>query len=309
MPDGSILAGLPDFSALLPARQRRLAGRLAQFRPIGADVVPTRRAKRAQLPGLPGLVFVLDRLLGIDRSTAADEGISALPALLAGALAGALVFGCLNKLLGMSGAAAGGIAVAIAGFGGRYWVGARRDAMLARMEEQFALALGVIIRCVRAGLPVVEGMRAVAAEVPAPTGPELRRCVDQVQLGVDFDAALASLADRCPLADYRFFGVTVSLQRQTGGNLAETLDNLAETVRRRRAIRMKAQALTSETRATVAVLALLPVGVAGVMLLVSPEYILQLVNTDGGRRLLGIALVIQAFGLLVIRLISRKMLA
>jgi tight adherence protein B len=295
----------------LPVRagsdRRRLAARLAQFRPVGQ--APAQRPRRRRLTLPSGLGRPIDRMLGLDRSVAADEGIAALPALLVGALAGTAVAACLMALLGVAPPLANTAAVGVALFGARFWVGARRDATLARMEEQFALALGVIIRCVRAGLPVVEGMRAVAAEVPAPTGPEFRRCVEQVQLGVDFDAALVALAERCTLPDYRFFGVTVTLQRQTGGNLAETLDNLAETIRRRRAVRMKAQALTSETRATVLVLAVLPLGVAAVMLLVSPDYILQLFTTPGGRKLLGIALVVQAFGLLVIRIISRKSLS
>ncbi len=98
------------------------------------------------------------------------------------------------------------------------------------------------------------------------------------------------------------------MRRWTGGNLAETLDNLAETIRRRRAVRLKAQSLTAEIRATVMVLALLPAGVAALMLVVSPGYILQLFTTADGRMLLGIALLVQATGLLIIRLITRQAL-
>jgi tight adherence protein B len=237
-----------------------------------------------------------------------DERIAVLPALLVGLGAAALVMLVLGQLLGLQ-ALIAGLGAAAAFFGAvRMWVAQRRDAGLAQVEEQFSLALGVIIRCVRAGLPVVEGMRAVSVEVPAPSGPEFGRCVDQIQLGVDFDAALAGLADRCRLADYRFFGVTVALQRQTGGNLAETLDNLAETIRRRRAVRLKAQSLTSEIRATVMVLALLPAGVAALMMVVSPSYILQLFTTESGRMLLGIAMLVQATGLVIIKLITRRAL-
>lgn len=295
-------------SALMPSDRRRLAARLAQFRPVGKAAAPAlQRKRRLALP--VGMGRPIDGLLGLDRTSAADEQIAVMPALLTGALAGTAVAACLATLLAVSPAPAIAAGIGLGLFGARFWAASRRDAMLVRMEEQFALALAVIIRCVRAGLPVVEGMRAAATEVPAPTGPEFRRCVDQVQLGVDFDAALVALAERCTLPDYRFFGVTVTLQRQTGGNLAETLDNLAETIRRRRAVRLKAQALTSETRATVAVLAVLPLGVAAVMMLVSPDYILQLFTTAPGRRLLGIAMVVQAFGLLVIRIISRKSLS
>jgi len=290
---------------LLPARRKRLAARLALYQPAHAAQAVAPPARSLALPGLHRL---LDALLGLDRGACVDERIAVLPALLVGSCSAALVMLVLGQLLGLQTLLAG-LGAATAFFGGvRLWVAQRRDAGLAQVEEQFSLALGVIIRCVRAGLPVVEGMRAVGAEVPAPTGPEFGRCVDQIQLGVDFDEALASLATRCRLADYRFFGVTVALQRQTGGNLAETLDNLAETIRRRRAVRLKAQSLTSEIRATVMVLALLPAGVAALMMVVSPSYILQLFTTDSGRMLLGIAMLVQATGLVIIKLITRKAL-
>lgn len=298
-----------SLSARFSPDRRKLAARLVQFQPVGDTVGNVPRKGRRQTVKRTGLGRPIDKALGIDRATATDERIAVVPAIAAGVLAGCAVAACLSLLLGVSTNLAGAAGLVLSVFGARYVVGMRRDATLARMEEQFALALGVIIRCVRAGLPVVEGMRAVGAEVPEPTGPEFRRCVDQVQLGVDFDVALVGLAERCTLPDYRFFGVTVTLQRQTGGNLAETLDNLAETIRRRRAVRLKAQALTSETRATVAVLAVLPLGVAAAMMVVSPDYILQLFTTASGRKLLGIAMVVQAFGLLVIRIIARKSLA
>ena len=291
---------------LLPARRKRLAARLALYRPARALHASPRPGRAALV--LPRLGRLLDPLLGLDRGSCVDERIAVVPALLVGAGAGTLLLVVLGQLLALP-ALQTGLGAAAAFFAGlRMWVGQRRDAGLALVEEQFAQALGVIIRCVRAGLPVVEGMRAVSGEVPAPSGPEFGRCADQVQLGVDFDAALAGLAARCQHADYRFFGVTVTLQRQTGGNLAETLDNLAETIRRRRAVRLKAQSLTSEIRATVAVLALLPVGVAGLMMVVSPTYILQLFTTQSGRMLLGIAMLVQGTGLVIIRLITRRAL-
>lgn len=290
---------------LLPARRKRLVARLALYRPACAAPLA---APPARTLATTGLNRILDPLLGLDRGACVDERIAVLPALLVGLCAATVVTLVLGQLLGLS-ALIVGLSAAGASFGAlRLWVAQRRDAGLAQVEEQFSLALGVIIRCVRAGLPVVEGMRAVGAEVPAPSGPEFGRCVDQIQLGVDFDVALAGLADRCRLADYRFFGVTVALQRQTGGNLAETLDNLAETIRRRRAVRLKAQSLTSEIRATVMVLALLPAGVGALMMVVSPSYIMQLFTTDNGRMLLGIAILVQATGLVIIKLITRRAL-
>ena len=261
---------------------------------------------------IPLLVTIsgwLDPVLGIDRSVASDEPMTPAAPLLAAAAAAIATHGCLSMLLGLSDLLSLLAAVPAALFAARSMVAARRRAVRETMEDQFALALGIIIRCVRAGLPVNEGMRAAGAELPSPTGPEFRRCVDQIQLGVSFDAALVALAERCALADYRFFAVAVALQRQTGGNLAETLDNLAETIRKRRAVKLRAKALTSETRATVLVLAVMPVVVGGILMVVSPDYVMQLFDTGSGRRLLGIAILVQAFGLAVIRSISAKSLA
>ncbi len=298
-------AGLaPQFALALPwlSGRRRLAQRLAEIRP--PDAAPLAVAGPAR--DHAGFTRLLDPLLGLDRGSCVDDGIALLPALLMAGAAGVATAALAGPLLALPlpvvllGALAAAFAAA------RLWISQRRRAGLLRIEIQFALALGVIIRCVRAGLPVVEAMRAVAAELPAPTGNEFRRCVDQVQLGMDFDEALEALAGRCPLADYRFFAVSVALQRQTGGNLAETLDNLAETVRRRRALRDRAHALTAEAKATVVVLALLPLGVAALLLFVSPDYIITMVTTTAGRNLLGIALVAQGIGLFLVRLIARR---
>lgn len=297
--------------ARLGSRKRqRLAQRIAAVAPI----TPTARrpATRAARPSATNWRAaprrLLDPLLGIDRRLATDEPMRLLPAVAAGAAAAIAAWAVFSWLLGIPGlfpVLVGAIAAIMAA---RAMVNARRDAVRALMEEQFELALGVIIRCVRAGLPVNEGMRAVATEIPAPTGPEFRTAVDQMQLGTGFDSALQALADRCAIADYRFFATAVALQRQTGGNLAETLDNLADTMKKRRAVRLKARALTSETRATVVVLAILPAVVAAVLLLINPGYIMQLVDNPSGRRMLGVAIVIQGIGLAVIRMITRRTL-
>ncbi len=293
-----------------PSRRdrRRLAERLTLLRPA-ATHRQTAPRRRMGIPLLAKLGVWLDPILGIDRAIASDEPMTPLAPLAAGGAAALATYVCLAKLLGLSDVLSALAAVPAALFAGRSMVSARRNAIRETMEDQFALALGIIIRCVRAGLPVNEGMRAAGAELPLPTGPEFRRCVDQIQLGVSFDAALVALAERCALADYRFFAVAVALQRQTGGNLAETLDNLSETIRKRRAVKLRAKALTSETRATVLVLAVMPVVVGAILMVVSPDYVMQLFNTASGRRLLGIAILIQAFGLAVIRSISRKSLA
>lgn len=290
---------------------RRRAERVAALRPGGLRGVAPRQEGRAMGPVARAgqrLRALVDPVLGIDRHRATDERLSVVRPLAAAAAAAAATWLCLTFLLGMSPGLAAPLAAGAAFYGARALVAGARDRVRELMEEQFALGLGVIIRCVRAGLPVTEGMRALSIEVPWPTGPEFRRAVDQIQLGEGFEAALQALADRSSLTDYRFFAVSVSLQRQTGGNLTETLDNLSETIRKRRAVRLKARALTSETRATVWVLALLPVVVGAILMVVNPAYVMQLFVTPGGRRLLGIAIVVQLMGLAIIRSLSRRAL-
>lgn len=299
---------LPQIELFAWRDRRRRAERIATIGTASARK-PDARARRLRLPFAGGIGPLVDPLLGIDRSLASDEALSILAPLATGAAAALAAHLVLTRLLDLS--AAIGLATGAAAFilVARGVVTGKRDAIREVMEEQFALALGVLIRCVRAGLPVNEGMRAVAAELAQPTGPEFRRAVDQIQLGTSFDLALLGLAQRCSLADYRFFAVAVTLQRQTGGNLAETLDNLAETIRKRRAVKLKARALTSETRATVFVLALLPIVVAAVLMVVNPPYVTQLFTTADGRQLLGIAIIVQMIGLAVIRFISRRSLS
>jgi tight adherence protein B len=302
------LPTLADFQLLGWRDRRRRLERLQALRPVATSRPRQAARGKLALPFAAAIAGAVDPLLGINRAVASDEPMSTVGPILAGAAAAIAAHTVLTKLLSVSDALALLVALAAAIGVGRATVSGKRDKIHELMEEQFGLSLGVIIRCVRAGLPVNEGMRAVAAEVALPTGPEFRRAVDQIQLGQGFDAALQGLAERCALPDYRFFAVSVSLQRQTGGNLAETLENLAETIRKRRAIKLKARALTSETRATVLVLALLPVVVAGVLMVVNPPYVLQLFTTPDGRQLLGIAVIVQMIGLAVIRVISRRSL-
>lgn len=288
------------------AERRQLAGRIELVQPPLPAPVQLRNIQiTVRLPRL----VLLDQLLGLDRNSASDAMVKLLPCLIVGMIGGGALFTVSHLLLTIgqpiSLAAAAGAAL----LGARLAAAKQRTKVLDRMEDELSQALGVIIRCVRVGLPVVEAMRAVSVEIPAPTGPEFRRCVDQIQLGETFDQALVNLARRCVLPAYRFFAVSVSLQRQTGGNLSETLENLADTLRKRKALRLKVQALISEPMATVAVLSVLPFGVGGILMLIRPDYVMTLFTTDSGRMILGIAIVTQCIGLLVIRTMIKKTLS
>ena len=129
--------------------------------------------------------------------------------------------------------------------------------------EAFPDALDLIVRAVRAGLPVPEAMELVTREIRPPVGAEFRRLLDELRIGTAMEEALQRAADRVRVPDFRFFVVSLLLQSQTGGGIAETLSNLSTIIRQRKALRLKARALTAEAQASAVVVAAMPL-VAGV---------------------------------------------
>jgi tight adherence protein B len=174
--------------------------------------------------------------------------------------------------------------------------------------EQFPDALAMIVRSVRVGIPVQESIRSVAREAPHPTGPEFSRFVNEIAVGVSMEDALGQLARRSGLPEYRFFATAISLQTQTGGTLSETLENLADVIRKRAALKAKGHALTSEAKATAAILAALPVVLGLLLWFLSPEYIGMLFTDPTGRNLFWAAVCSLLTGLGVIRTIIRRSL-
>lgn len=116
----------------------------------------------------------------------------------------------------------------------------RRD----RLFEQFPDALAMIVRAVRVGIPVTDSIRGVGRELQAPTGPEFVKLSNELAIGALLPNALKAMAERNGLQEYRFFATALSLQSQTGGGLSETLENLADVIRKRVAVRQKGHALT-----------------------------------------------------------------
>jgi tight adherence protein B len=174
--------------------------------------------------------------------------------------------------------------------------------------DPFPDALDLMCRAVRAGLPVVDAIEVAAREVPAPVGTELHRTIEEMRIGVDIDEALQHTADRIRVSDFRFFAVALKLQRRTGGGLAETLANLSNIIRRRKEIRLKARALTAESKASAAVLALLPFAVGGLLFFLNPSLMSVLIHDARGRFMLGMALLSLLIGVAVMSVIIRKSL-
>jgi tight adherence protein B len=221
---------------------------------------------------------------------------------LAVAKAGQSLSGDLLGGLAWIGIPIGWVALSRAFFG--YFDRRIREQLLAQFPE----ALAMIVRSVRVGIPVQEAIRTVAREQPEPTGLEFSRLVDQVSVGVSMEDAMREMADRTGLPEYRFFATALSLQNQTGGALSETLDNLADVIRKRAALKAKGLAMTSEAKATAAILAALPVLIAVLLWAVNPEYISVLFTDPSGRRMLVFAIMSLGMGLFVIRTIIRRSL-
>jgi len=172
--------------------------------------------------------------------------------------------------------------------------------------EIFPDALDLIVRAVRSGLPAPEAIELVTHEVRPPVATEFRKILDELRIGTEMDEALQRAADRIRVPDFRFFAVSLLLQRQTGGGIAETLSNLSGIIRQRKALRMKARALTAEAQASAAIIATAPF-VAGVGLFVINRDLIAVLFIDPrGRFMLGIAVASLLTGIAVMRALIKK---
>ena len=174
-----------------------------------------------------------------------------------------------------------------------------------RMEthflEQFPDAVDMVVRALRAGVPLTAAVRAVATDAAPPVDAVFAGLADQTEIGVPLDEALAKTAQWIRLPDFRFFAVAVALQYATGGNLAATLESLSEVVRKRRVMRLKAKAVSAEVRLSAYILSGLPFLVVGALLIVSPNYLKPMITDRRGNWILGAAVGIMLTGLFVMR--------
>jgi tight adherence protein B len=174
---------------------------------------------------------------------------------------------------------------------------------------QFPDALGQITRSVRVGMPVVEAIRNVAQEAPEPTLTEFRAIADRLTIGIALDQALAETAHRTGLSEYSFFATALALQARTGGGIAETLDNLADVIRKRVALRARGYAMAAEARTSASILAAIPIVTTALMLLLNPAYALVLFTTPDGKLALGVAVGMMTTGVVVMQIIIRRALS
>jgi tight adherence protein B len=179
-----------------------------------------------------------------------------------------------------------------------------------KAEKQFTNyfpdAVDMGVRMLRAGLPITSAIRAIANEATPPVNRVFKTLADQVEIGIAFEEALASTAERIGLADFKFFAVAVSLQNATGGNLATTLETISDIMRKRRAVRLKAKATSAEARVSAYILGAMPFLVTGVLLLIQPGYLAPLLTDRRGNMLLAGALIGLLVGFMTMRQMMRS---
>src|ERR1700712_5433163 len=141
-----------------------------------------------------------------------------------------------------------------------------------KFTAKFPDAIELLVRGLRSGLPISETMGVVAAEVPGPVGEEFRAISDKMKIGRTMDAALQETADRLGTPEFQFFVISIAIQRETGGNLAETLSNLATVLRQRSQMKLKIKAMASESKASAYIVGSLPFIVFGLIMWISPGY-------------------------------------
>jgi tight adherence protein B len=171
-----------------------------------------------------------------------------------------------------------------------HWlIGRMGKKRVARFVALFPEAIDLMVRALRAGLPITEAIVNAGQEIGDPIGVEFRGIESGMKIGRDLDSLLWDIAKRIEVSEWRFFIIALSVQRETGGNLAETLNNLSVVLRGRRSMRAKARAMASEARASTMILGSLPVLVTIMLLFTSPTYIMPMFSDVRGLIMFGIA--------------------
>lgn len=173
----------------------------------------------------------------------------------------------------------------------------REDAFL----REFADAIDIMVRSLKAGLPVSDSMRVIAAETPAPVGPEFLEVVEGQRVGISLDQGLERMYERIPLAEVNFLSIVMAIQMKTGGNLAEALTNLSKVLRDRKKMKAKIRAVSQEAKSSAMIIASLPFVLCGAMAFLNPGHLDPLITTNTGNIMLAGSAVWMLTGVLMMR--------
>jgi tight adherence protein B len=139
--------------------------------------------------------------------------------------------------------------------------------------KRFPDAIDLLVRGLKSGLPITETFGVVASELPGPVGEEFKGVTERIRIGKTMELALQDSADMLDTAEFQFFCITIAIQRETGGNLAETLNNLSDVLRKRAQMKLKIRAMSSEAKASAYIVGALPFFVFGLVWFMNPQYV------------------------------------
>ena len=168
----------------------------------------------------------------------------------------------------------------------RWFLGFLRKRRQNVFINDFADAIDVMVRGLKAGLPVSDAMKVIAAESGPPVGPEFMEVVEGQRIGITIDQGIERMFERIPLSEVNFLGIVMSIQSKTGGNLSEALNNLSKVLRDRKKMKQKIRAVSQEAKSSAAIIGALPFVIMGALTVLNPEYLNPLFNTSTGNIML-----------------------
>ena len=171
----------------------------------------------------------------------------------------------------------------------------------AKFLHAFPDAVDIIVRGVKAGLPLLDCLKMITIEAPEPVNSEFRAIVETQAIGMPLGDACGKLYEHMPVPEANFFGIVVSIQQRSGGNLAEALGNLSRVLRDRKKMKAKIQAMSQEAKASASIIGALPVAVMTMVYITSPNYISLLWTEPLGRVMLAASVVWMSMGILVMK--------
>lgn len=186
----------------------------------------------------------------------------------------------------------------------QFYLRRRRKKRLTKFETEFPNALDIIVRGIKAGLPLGDCVRVIASEAQEPVRSEFRTVVETQALGVPMGDAIMKLYDRMPCAEANFFGIVINIQQKAGGNLAEALGNLSRVLRERKKMRAKIKAVSTEAKASAGIIGSLPIIVTVLVYITTPKYIALLWQLNTGN----IILIISGLWMLLGIFVMKKMI-
>jgi tight adherence protein B len=196
--------------------------------------------------------------------------------------------------------AAGAVGVGVFGFP-NWALGFLRKRRINKFIEEFPGAIDVIIRGVKAGLPVADCFRMIASEGQEPVRSEFRRMVESQTIGLSIGEATERFAERVPVAEASFFSIVINIQQKAGGNLSEALSNLSRVLRDRKKMKAKVKAMASEAKSSAGIIGSLPFLVGGAVYITTPSYMMVLFTTNIGKIIIACGLLWMGIGILIMR--------